>query len=71
MNEPLHEADVVDGAMAVEFNRIMSEVGRKDRVLRLAESRGDCGTFFGSYLVADPAKVLPLFASLGIPLRDL
>jgi hypothetical protein len=64
-------AHVNDGALADEFKLLLRELRRPERVLRLADQRGQDGTLWGNYVVAEPAKAFPLFSSLGIPLQEM
>lgn len=68
---PGDHATLNDGALAAEFKLLLRRLRRPERVHRLAEVRATSPNYWGNYVVADPAKVFPLCASLGIPLQEM
>ena len=68
---PGDDTHLNDGALAAEFKLLLRRLRRPERVHRLAEVRAASPTFWGNYVVADPVKVFPLCAALGIPLQEM
>ena len=61
---------VNDAGLALQFDNILAQLGRSERVIRLGDGRNDTGSSWGLFIIADPLPFAALCNELGIPLND-